>query len=276
MPRNSRGLHRMGGPLRLARACAGSGAERWDGPVRPTGARRRSRHAYGVRFGGKPSTPRGSTSSPAAPTGRSGSGRSRTASSCGRSGSRWGPKRSASFTPWRSARTGRRSRPGALLSTSTANTPIYLFDRESGALVRRIHGDLPDVVHFLTFSPDGRYLAATLGENNGIRVFDRNNDWHEAFRDEAYGDESYGASFASRRPCRDGVIRRQDPPLPLRAGCAPIRTSALPAGPSRRRAERKPYRIAFSPDGKRLAVGYNGRRRRRCPRRRKARARRRA
>ena len=40
--------------------------------------------------------------------------------------------------------------------------PIYLFDRESGNLIRRIRDDLPEVAMFLTFSPGGRYLAATL------------------------------------------------------------------------------------------------------------------
>ena len=56
--------------------------------------------------------------------------------------------------------------------TETRNdeSPIYLFDRESGNLVRRIHGDLPNVTLFLTFSPDGRYLAAMLGGGrNGLR-----------------------------------------------------------------------------------------------------------
>ena len=48
---------------------------------------------------------------------------------------------------------------------------IYLFDRATGAMTRRIDG-LPDVVFHLTFSPDGRYLAATLGAN-GLRVYDR-------------------------------------------------------------------------------------------------------
>ena len=33
----------------------------------------------------------------------------------------------------------------------------------------RIDG-LPNVVIHLTFSPDGRYLAATLGGANGLRV----------------------------------------------------------------------------------------------------------
>ena len=78
---------------------------------------------------------------------------------------------------------------------------IYLFDREPGNLVRRIAADLPNVTHFLTFSPDGRYLAAMLGSNNGLRIFDRDKDWSEVFRDDQYGDDSYGAAFA-----RDGRL----------------------------------------------------------------------
>src|SRR5262249_35922552 len=78
-------------------------------------------------------------------------------------------------------------------------TAIYIFDRESGNLVRRIADDLPNVTLFLTYSPDGRYLAATL--HDGLRVFDRNKNWREAFRDNQYGDSSYGAAFA-----RDGRL----------------------------------------------------------------------
>jgi WD40 repeat protein len=33
--------------------------------------------------------------------------------------------------------------------------PIYLFDRESGKLIRRIHDDLLRVAMFVTFSPEG-------------------------------------------------------------------------------------------------------------------------
>ena len=39
---------------------------------------------------------------------------------------------------------------------------IYLFDRVSGRLTKRIAG-LPSVVFHLAFSPDGRFLAASLG-----------------------------------------------------------------------------------------------------------------
>jgi WD40 repeat protein len=89
--------------------------------------------------------------------------------------------------------------------------PIDLFNRESGNLVRRIGVNLPNVTHSLTFSPDGRYLAATLGGKCGLRVFDRDNDWAEAFRDDPYGDASYGAAFAPdgrlATTSYDGLIR---------------------------------------------------------------------
>ena len=76
---------------------------------------------------------------------------------------------------------------------------------------------MPDVTHFLTFSPDGRYLAATLGGGQGLRVFDRDKDWSEVFRDDQYGDDSYGAAFARdgrlATTAYDGLIRlyRYDP-----------------------------------------------------------------
>jgi WD40 repeat protein len=85
---------------------------------------------------------------------------------------------------------------GGFTERLTGGTVIYLFDRESGNLVRRIRDDLPNVTLSLKFSPDGRYLAATLSRTNGLRVFDRDKDWSEAFRDDQYGEDSYGASFA--------------------------------------------------------------------------------
>ena len=89
---------------------------------------------------------------------------------------------------------------GGWMERINGHSPIYLFDRESGNLIRRIADDLPDVTHFLTFSPDGRYLAATLA-SGGLRVLDRDKDWSQAFRDDQYGSNSYGAAFA-----RDGRL----------------------------------------------------------------------
>ena len=145
---------------------------------------------------------------------------------------------------------------GGWTESLQAPFPIYLFDRETGNLVRRIGGDLPDVTLHLTFSPDSRYLAATLGGANGLRVFDRDKHWSEAFRDEEYRNSSYGAAFAAAgrlaTSALDGFIRlyQYDP-----KGENPnFRLADEPAMTS---SGHRPWQIAFNRDGKRLAVGYN-------------------
>lgn len=116
-------------------------------------------------------------------------------------------------------------------------------------MIQRIHDDLPDVVHFLTFSLDGRYLAATLGGKNGVRVYDRDKQWGEAFRD-VYDGESYGAAFApdgrfaTTTHGSDGTIRLYDSNFRLIG-----RPVKAPSG-------NLPFRVAFNPDGTLLAVGY--------------------
>jgi WD40 repeat protein len=89
---------------------------------------------------------------------------------------------------------------------------IYLFDRQTGEMVRRLEG-LPNVVHRLTFSPDGRHLAATLG-SDGMRIYDPEEDWLEVFRDTDYGGPRYGAVFAAdgrlATTSDDGSVRLYD------------------------------------------------------------------
>ena len=122
---------------------------------------------------------------------------------------------------------------------------VYLFDRESGRLVRRLTG-LPNVVLHLAFSPDGALLAATLGGTNGVRVW-RTSDWAEVGRDTAYGDGSCGADFdrAGRlvTSSRDGSVRLYDQAMRLLA------KQAVPVG-------KLPYAVRFSPNGRKVAVGY--------------------
>ena len=43
----------------------------------------------------------------------------------------------------------------------SADNDIYLFNRASGNLTARSTG-LPNAIHVVAFSPDGRYLAASL------------------------------------------------------------------------------------------------------------------
>ncbi len=75
----------------------------------------------------------------------------------------------------------------ALGGWTDAENSIYLFDRATGRLTRRISG-LPNVILHLAFSPDGRRLAASLGVG-GIRLFDA------ASGREIGGDVKYGDRF---------------------------------------------------------------------------------
>ncbi|MYL84032.1 hypothetical protein GTA51_12915 [Desulfovibrio aerotolerans] len=124
---------------------------------------------------------------------------------------------------------------------------IYVFERESGRLVRRLTG-LPSVVNHLTVSHDGDYLAAALGED-GVRVW-RLSDLALIGQDKDYKGESYGAAFDGKNhlatACYDGQIRLYrvaDTGLTLVA-------KAQAQGGAR------PFSLAFSPDGSQLAVGF--------------------
>jgi WD40 repeat protein len=143
---------------------------------------------------------------------------------------------------------------GALIAAGGWTRPapqeqISIYDRESGALVRRIEGLWASVNH-LVFSLDGRFLAATLGPDVGLRIYGRDKGWAEIARDDAYGDGSYGASFAP-----DGRLAVVALDLKVRlyasnpsGSIKPVAIFKTPGVP--------PFSIAFSPDGARLAVGY--------------------
>lgn len=124
---------------------------------------------------------------------------------------------------------------------------IYIFDRESGALVRRIEG-LPQGIGHLAFSADGGLLAATLARRAGLRVYARERDWAEVARDVAYGNDSYGVDFAPdgrlATTALDGKVRLYSGDL--KGSISPVATAAPVS---------RPYGVAFSPTGPRLAVG---------------------
>jgi WD40 repeat protein len=122
---------------------------------------------------------------------------------------------------------------------------IYVFDRASGSMVRRITG-LPGAVENLACSADGRFVAAALLGKNGISVF-RTDDWQEAVRDADYADSSYGLAFDRSGRLAvgsdDGYIRLYTSGFERIAKVKTFRGE-------------HPRSVAFSPDGTRLAVGY--------------------
>ncbi|MBW6397014.1 caspase family protein [Roseomonas sp. HJA6] len=123
---------------------------------------------------------------------------------------------------------------------------IYLYDLATGALRQRI-GGLPEVVLHLAFGPGGRHLAATLGRSNGLRVFDCDQGWAEVARDSDYGESSYGAAFAPdgrlATVSHDGQVRLYG------ADFRRLHATQLPDGS-------RPFGIAFSSSGQRLAIGF--------------------
>jgi WD40 repeat protein len=121
---------------------------------------------------------------------------------------------------------------------------LYFIETHTGKVVKQISG-IPEVPVALTFSPDGRYLVAGLGEKGGLRAYDGRMDWGEGFRDTDYSNSIYGVTFSNdgrlAAASLDGKIRLYDRNF--------IRTKQAERGNGT-------VRISFSPDGDKLAVGY--------------------
>lgn len=135
-------------------------------------------------------------------------------------------------------------------ASGSGNFPLYIFDRATGALRQRIQA-LPGATVHLAYSSDGRYLVAALHSSNGIRVFDTTS-YREIARDTNYGNPSYWAEFdhAGRlvTASYDGLVRLYS--ADFQTVIAPAVKKEIPGG-------RQPFSARFSPDGSRIAVGFN-------------------
>ena len=143
---------------------------------------------------------------------------------------------------------------GGWTSPDGLNTNIYIFDRESGRLLRCIPG-LPNIVLHLVYSHDGRYLVATLGRDNGVRVY-QTASYTQVGEDRDYGTNSYGADFdAANRLATtsfDGFIRLYEV-----GGNASGEAGLRFVAKQKAGGGSQPLDVKFSPDGARLAVGFN-------------------
>ncbi len=143
---------------------------------------------------------------------------------------------------------GERVAVGGWTDKTGLSTSVYFFERAGGRLVGRIAA-LPNVVIHLAWSPDGQRLAIALGEANGIRLHAARAPYDEIAKDRYYGDSSYSVDFdRSGRLVStsfDGKLRLYDADLRL---VVPPR--ALSGGT-------QPICARFSPDGRRIAVGFN-------------------
>lgn len=142
---------------------------------------------------------------------------------------------------------------GGWTKVGDSSHSIFLFDRASSRLLRRLTG-LPNVIGHLAFSPDGRSLAATLGDD-GLRLFSVA-DGRLLAQDTDYGAASYSVQF-SPRPGKtqeqrlvttsyDGALRLyrwENKQLTLLA------KRSAPGGS-------RPFAARFSPDGTQIAVGF--------------------
>ncbi|MBF0446798.1 MAG: hypothetical protein HQL67_01210 [Magnetococcales bacterium] len=122
---------------------------------------------------------------------------------------------------------------------------IYLFDTSTG-LMRRSIGGLPSTVTHMAISPDGRYLAAVLGDRGGLRVF-RIGDGRLLRKDIHYLAGGSWVDFNKNgqliTASLDGVLRLYDERFIL-VNKRQISTDF------------QPYSAVFSPDGNKIAVGF--------------------
>jgi WD40 repeat protein len=122
---------------------------------------------------------------------------------------------------------------------------IYLFDRRTGTLTRRI-GDLPRAVLDLAISPDGSHVAAALADDGGVYIFDR----HQGTR-VARLPSKLGCTQTSYAP--DGRLVVISKTCELQLFSADYKLLAKLEEPDLMGAG-----VAFSPNGDFIAVFYSG------------------
>ena len=128
-----------------------------------------------------------------------------------------------------------------------SKTSIYIFNTKTGEMTGRT-GDFGNVIFDMEFSKNGKYLAIGLAFDYGVKIITTSN-WKELYTLAGYEDNVNNLSFDNKgrlvTASYDKKIRLYDEKFKL----LKILDSGL--------AGNKPFSIAFSPDGSKIAVGYD-------------------
>ncbi|MBM4152468.1 MAG: hypothetical protein FJ220_02965 [Kiritimatiellaceae bacterium] len=126
---------------------------------------------------------------------------------------------------------------------------IYVFESTSGSIKRRLTR-LPEAVTSLSFSSDGKFLAAGLKGFGGLRIW-RTDTWELIGEDKKYGGDIYGLAFNPintrlATTSWDGDVRLYE----IQAyNLKLIKKNKAPSG-------KHPFRIKFDTSGSKIALGH--------------------
>lgn len=139
-------------------------------------------------------------------------------------------------------------------ATSDKGESIYLFNRLTGRMIRRV-SNLPNVIAHLAFSPKGEFLAVNLYGHSGVRIF-RTSDFASTGQDSTYAGTAYASDFSYSPDGKllwattsfDGFIRLYTVSA---SGSVALQSKVVPI------LGQKPFSLKFSRDGSQLVTGFS-------------------
>jgi WD40 repeat protein len=140
---------------------------------------------------------------------------------------------------------------GGRTRESENSTNIYLFDRGSFRMLKRVSG-LPESVSTLQFSRDGQVLAVGLGGRGGLRLYSIARKADRIDIAQRGGERTEGGSVRGMDIDRAGRLAVTTADGALRLYNRDLRLIAK----QELSKEDAPIGVRFSPDGSRIAVGY--------------------